>query len=477
MSVALCNVAAASYSEMHLLCASDDESTATAATAGVADKAAAKAGNAMKGTDQRQITGRSSSSGSLSRKNDESDHNHETSESDVNRTQEQMSTLSVDDRPGAGGGANGVDQYWLMTTNILRDVIDGCLASATADVKSNLIKAMNNLMVSDERRAALVEGNEMSSLFELVHGYTPEVRYTVSKSVQCKSGDPCLLRRRAHRNTKQETARALRPPQQSETCTIVWSLFAHLLKVRFILPPAYHMPLAPHYPLTATRNPQVRELVARVLWNLTCERGFHSALLEADVTTTLLELLGSSSMQSTKKIPNPTTSTTMGGGGSATTASLMGSTPSSGAIHVHDGAGSTVGGEHSTIPREEGDMGEHAQDSSNGAGHTTSAGAGVGSGLDAGGAKGGGASSGGHAKGGGGKVSNMSVEVSNTESGARSASPEADGTGHTPTLEVRRNVLGAVMNLTSFSIADPRLDPKAVMSLLTLIMREDPNER
>eukprot|EP00903_Cladosiphon_okamuranus_P019404 g17841.t1 len=395
VSVALCNVAAASYCEMQLLSASEDESAATAATTGVADKAVAKAGEATKGTNQRQIDGRSSSSSILSYKNDESDHNHQTSESDTTTTQERTSSLPVDDGPSTAGGANGGDQYWLMTTDILRDIVDSCLASATADVKSNLIKAMNNLMVSDERRAALVEGKEMSSLFELVHGYTPEVR----------------------------------------------------------------------------------ELVARMLWNLTCERGFHSALLEADVTYTLLELLGSSFMQSTKKISNQTTSTTMGrGGGSATTTSLMGSTPSSGAINVHDGAGGTVGGEHSTAPGEKGDTGEHAQDMSNGAGSTTSAGAGVGSGLDTGGAVGGGAScgsSGGPSTDGGGQVVE---ESNNTESGAHSASPEVAGTGHAPTLEVRRNVLGAVMNLTSFSISDPRLDPKAVMSLLALVIREDPNE-
>lgn len=217
-----------------------------------------------------------------------------------------------------------------------------------------------------------------------------------------------------------------------------------------------------------------------MLWNLTCERRFHSALLEADVTDTLLELLGSSSTQNTKKIPKQTTSTIIGGGGgggSATTASLISSTPSSGAVHVHDGASGTAGLEHSIIPGEDGDVGEIAQGSSSGAGSAKSGGAGVGGGLDTGGAVGGGtssSSSGGLAKGGGGKGSHR---VSNDTGGSsRMSSPEAAGTGLTATLEVRRNVLGAVMNLTSFSISDPRLDPKAVMSLLTLIMQEDPKE-
>lgn len=226
-----------------------------------------------------------------------------------------------------------------------------------------------------------------------------------------------------------------------------------------------------------------------MLWNLTCEHGFHSALLEADVTCTLLELLGSSSVQSTKKNPKQTTSTALAGGGGggggggcggsgnaggnrATTASPIGSSPSSGAIHVHDSAGGTGSGEHSgDKPREDTAASESAQDSS-----TTSGGAGMGGVLDPGGAIGGGAtsgSSGGHTEDDSGKDSKRISDVS----GVGLASPDAAGTGHTPTLEVRRNVLGAVMNLTSFSISDPRLDPKAVLSLLTLIMREDPNER
>lgn len=145
---------------------------------------------------------------------------------------------------------------------------------------------------------------------------------------------------------------------------------------------------------------------------------------------------------------------------------------------MHDGTGGTAGGEHSNTPREDAGGGEISPDSSNGAGSATGGGAGVGGGMDTGGVVAGGTSSsgsGGHAKDDGGKDSKSISH--NTEGGARSASPEAAGTGRAPTLEVRRNVLGAVMNLTSFSISDPRLDPKAVMSLLTLIMREDPNER
>lgn len=234
-----------------------------------------------------------------------------------------------------------------------------------------------------------------------------------------------------------------------------------------------------------------------MLWNLTCDRGFHSALLEADVTCTLLELLGASSTQSSKKTPKQTSSTNSMGGdggggggggggagvGSATTPSLTGSTPSSGATHVHDGAGIPVGGEHSNTPRENGGEDESTHDITNGTGAATigGAGGGGGGGLDTDGAISGGtssSSSGGHTKEGGGESSkSVDNNADGVVSGVELASPEAVGSGLIPTLEIRRNVLGAVMNLTSFSIWDPRLDPKAVMSLLTLIMREDPNER
>lgn len=46
-----------------------------------------------------------------------------------------------------------------------------------------------------------------------------------------------------------------------------------------------------------------------------------------------------------------------------------------------------------------------------------------------------------------------------------------------PSLGVRRNVLGALMNLTSSNLSHPKLDPSAVMSLLMLIMQDNPSER
>lgn len=72
--------------------------------------------------------------------------------------------------------ASGGRSYWLKSTDILRTVIAGGLVRATGEVKGNLIKAMNNLMCSEETRTELVASNQMGNLFELVHGYTHEVR-------------------------------------------------------------------------------------------------------------------------------------------------------------------------------------------------------------------------------------------------------------------------------------------------------------
>lgn len=103
-------------------------------------------------------------------------HDHETNgDSNVHGKDINKKEPTVQDEGDEMGGDAG-GRYWLMTTDILREIIDGGLATATVDVKSNLIKAMNNLMLSDERRAVLVSGDKMSTLFALVHGYTPEVR-------------------------------------------------------------------------------------------------------------------------------------------------------------------------------------------------------------------------------------------------------------------------------------------------------------
>lgn len=65
---------------------------------------------------------------------------------------------------------------WLRSTDILPKIISGGLVRATGEVKGNLLRAMNNLMCSPRRRAEIVNGQQMANLFELVHGYTDEVR-------------------------------------------------------------------------------------------------------------------------------------------------------------------------------------------------------------------------------------------------------------------------------------------------------------
>ena len=179
VSIALCNVAAASYCHTQALSASADDGAATAAMAGAPYQATVQAWSG--GAQGR------GGSGGLRAKSDESDlssrrQSRESDKSNVGQGRGNENGLSAADGPSSGGadGGRGGDCFWLMMTGILPDIINGCLATATADVKSNLIKAMNNLMVSEERRAALVQGNEISSLFELVHGYTPEVHINMT---------------------------------------------------------------------------------------------------------------------------------------------------------------------------------------------------------------------------------------------------------------------------------------------------------
>lgn len=74
-----------------------------------------------------------------------------------------------------GSGEN--HEYWLRSTDNLREIVAGALVRSTREMKGNIIKAINNLMCSEETRVALVKGNQMPHLFQLVHGYTPEVTY------------------------------------------------------------------------------------------------------------------------------------------------------------------------------------------------------------------------------------------------------------------------------------------------------------
>lgn len=82
-----------------------------------------------------------------------------------------------------GDGIHNDVGGWLRSTNILRDIIAAGRVRATGEVKGNLIKAINNLMCADETRRVLVADNQMASLFELIHGYTPEVSEVNIKSL------------------------------------------------------------------------------------------------------------------------------------------------------------------------------------------------------------------------------------------------------------------------------------------------------
>ena len=79
-------------------------------------------------------------------------------------------------RGGRDGGDGAEGRQWLESTTILQEIIAGALASASAEVKGNLIKTLNNLMCSKSTRAALVADNTLPVLFKLVRGNTPEVR-------------------------------------------------------------------------------------------------------------------------------------------------------------------------------------------------------------------------------------------------------------------------------------------------------------
>lgn len=226
-----------------------------------------------------------------------------------------------------------------------------------------------------------------------------------------------------------------------------------------------------------------------MLYNLTCEREFHPALLDAGITYTLLELLGpcqrpvgvshaTAPVRATNNSPTPpgNITTTGAGAGVAPNGSLPTGAQTSGENRPGEG-GST-------------------QDSStavNRRNPPSNAGSGGGGGVeaplptagaDAAGKGGGKTGFGGEPEEGrvfdklsSGDGEGISV-VDVDGGGAAGVSVVAGGgKGHKPSLRVRRNVLGAVMNLTTSSLSHPRLDPSAVMSLLTLIMQEDPSER
>lgn len=149
--MALCNIAAASHAETHIIRPNSNTSGTTA------DKATMETGNGELEGAETNPAG-----------DDENDGNdgHGCSNS---------SSRSKD-----RGGGDG-DHYWLRSTDFLRDIIAGGLIRTTGDVKGHLIKAMNNIMCSEETRAAFAASNQMRNFFELVHGYTPQVKPLVTE--------------------------------------------------------------------------------------------------------------------------------------------------------------------------------------------------------------------------------------------------------------------------------------------------------
>lgn len=101
-----------------------------------------------------------------------------TSELAGNENNDKLGENAGSDIPtGADVGQTTCDErYWLRSTDILPKIIAGGLVRATGEVKGNLLRAMNNLMCSQRTRAEIVHGQQMANLFELVHGYTDEVR-------------------------------------------------------------------------------------------------------------------------------------------------------------------------------------------------------------------------------------------------------------------------------------------------------------
>lgn len=267
---------------------------------------------------------------------------------------------------------------------------------------------------------------------------------------------------------------------------------------------------------------KVRELVAGMLYNLTCEREFHPFLLDADITYSLLELLGPSGRGASRAPrggarnapPSPTASTPVttgggesngggpdpGGGLKSAVRGRGGNTVSVGggigSVAVDGGMGSSSGGMTGSLVEapyfssaarvgsedaldtsvndmasnvvvgggdgDDDDDDDDDSDADDGSAFDTRASLDDAKGLSAVDAVAAavGVGSGGVASGGGG-----------------SGNGGGGGTGDRPNLLVRRYVLGAVMNLTSSSLSHTSLEPSAVMSLLTLIMQEDSTER
>lgn len=199
-----------------------------------------------------------------------------------------------------------------------------------------------------------------------------------------------------------------------------------------------------------------------MLYNLTCERSFHPALLDAGITYTLIDLLGASKLAPTRARAARVAQSSIlpAAVGVAAAASPDGSA----------GTKTTTG----KIPVGESDTGEKSNPNGPASSNTAAS-----STLDAG--------KGGAGEGSRAEEEEMFDELATQDKMGASGINDVAGTlggngGHKGTaskasLCVRRSVLGALMNLTTATLSHPRLDPSAVMTLLTLVVQEDTTER
>ena len=244
-----------------------------------------------------------------------------------------------------------------------------------------------------------------------------------------------------------------------------------------------------------------------MFFNLTCERAFHPALLGADIASTLLELLcpstrGASGESTGSRNNDPASAATPaegrgegeGGEGGAATDSTHGDASTAGSPKGVDNGDQAANDDQNKPGFENAQESGVVEASSRGEGGSettpstlvTNAGA---------------AADGGHSAITGNSMIRDAIDsqsssgpfnkhrtndgtargISDTKGGGAPGRSSDGVTGgvmaQRPSLQVRRDVLGAVMNLTTSSLEHERLDPSAVMCLLTLIIHEDPNER
>lgn len=224
-----------------------------------------------------------------------------------------------------------------------------------------------------------------------------------------------------------------------------------------------------------------------MLYNLTCQRSFHQALLEAGITYTLLDLLGPSKCAVTRaafaRVAQTTNSPAATGATNPAAVVRAGTTaaPPNGAPgarkmasageaagHGDEGTADGLGDTHQSTGSSDANGAAKTKGNTNVVEATGNAVERDGSEID-------------------GVRMFDSLEAQETASkstivadaGGVGGGGDGDKKGPTskPSLRVRRSVLGALLNLTTASLSHPMLDPSAVVSLLTLVIQDDNGER